>query len=190
MTTLHEEIAVTAELTGTSLSEGAAEIMTTELAAYPRDQVLGALARCRKELKTRLTMAAVIERLDDGRPGPEEAWAMLPMREADTAVWTAEMSQAFGVAIRMIDAGEHVAARMAFKETYTRMVSQARDKRAPVEWHVTLGHDPAGRTGKLKQAVEQGRLSLSDACSYCPELAGPELDLELLPAPAELGRLE
>ena len=75
---LAEALAVTAELTGTELSVAAAKVMATDLAAYPRQQVLGALARCRRELKTRLTMAAVIERLDDGRPGAEEAWAMIP----------------------------------------------------------------------------------------------------------------
>lgn len=172
---LHEEIAVTAELTGTSLSEAAAEIMTTELAAYPLAQVLGALKRCRREVKGRLTMAAVLERLDDGRPGAEEAWAMLPMREGDTAVWTAEMSQAFGVVVSMIDAGELVAARMAFKETYSRLVSQARDARQPVHWMVTLGHDAAGRSGPLLRAVEAGRISHEEAASHCRALPAPDV---------------
>lgn len=175
---LHEEIAVTAELTGTNLSESAAEIMTTELAAYPTGQVLEALKRCRRELKGRLTMAAVLERLDDGRPGAEEAWAMLPLDENSTAAWTAEMSQAFGVVLRMIDAGEMVAARMAFKETYQRLVQQARDAAQPVHWMVTLGHDPAGREGPLIAAVERGRITLKAASDLCPAL--PQIDAEVM----------
>lgn len=177
---LAEEIAITAELTATELSIGAARAMAGELAAYDRAQVLGALRKCRRELKGRLTIAAVLERLDDGRPGAEEAWAMIPMNEFTTSVWTVEMSQAFGVALRLIEAGEVVAARMAFKETYQRMVQQARDKRQPVEWMVTLGHDPGGREGPLLAAVEAGRLTLSDARNYCPALPAPCKQIEML----------
>lgn len=170
---LHEDIAVTAEICGTTMSEAAAELFATELAGYDRQQVTGALRRCRRELKGRLTMAEVLTRLEDGRPGPEEAWAMLPKTEADTAVWTTEMSQAFGVVVAMIDAGELVPARMAFKETYARLVSQARDQRKPAEWHVTLGHDKAGREAKIIEAVIAGRLSQERAQQFVPLTMAP-----------------
>lgn len=176
--TLAEEVAITAELTGTTMSEAAAEVMGIELSAYNRAQVLGALRKCRRELKSRLTIASVIERLDDGRPGSEEAWAMIPMHESATSVWTGEMSQAFGVALRLIESGDVVAARMAFKETYQRMVQQARDKRQAVEWMVTLGHDPGGRERPLLAAVEAGRLTLGDARNYCPALPAPSKQIE------------
>lgn len=170
---LHEDIAVTAELTGTNLSEAAAEVMAVELAAYPREQVIRALSRCRKELKTRLTMAAVIERLDDGRPGAEEAWAILPRSESQTAVWTEEMALAFGVASPLLHAGDPIAARMAFKETYSRLVAEARNERKPVNWTATLGHDPHGREGALAEAVAKGRLSLEHAREFIPGLPAP-----------------
>ena len=167
---LAEALAVTAELTGTDMSVAAAKVMATELAGYDRAQVLGALHKCRRELKGRLTMAAVIERLEDGRPGAEEAWAMIPKTESETTVWTTEASQAFGVAVHLLDAGDKVAARMAFKETYLRMVAQARDAGEPVEWHVSLGHDPRGREGVLAQAVAMGRLTHDRATQFCPAL--------------------
>jgi hypothetical protein len=66
---LSEAVAVTLELTGTTLSEVAARMMADDLARYPEQQVMGALTRCRRELKGRLTIADVISRLDDGRPG-------------------------------------------------------------------------------------------------------------------------
>ena len=49
--------------------------------------------------------AHVIEVLQtkDGYPGADEAWAMLPLTEADTAVWTGEMSQAWGIALGLIE---------------------------------------------------------------------------------------
>lgn len=174
---LAEQIGITAELTGTDMSDGAMRALALELATFDRKQVLGALKQCRRDLKGRLTLAAIIERLDDGRPGPEEAWAMIPMNEDTTSVWTTEMSQAFGVALRLIESGEHVAARMAFKETYQRMVQQARDKRQPVHWMVTLGHAPGGREGPLIQAVEAGRITLDEARSYCPALPAPSADV-------------
>ena len=167
---LVEPLMLTAEVCGTDLSEGAATMIAGELAEYDRNQVMSALRKCRLELKGRLTMAAIIERLDDGRPGAEEAWAMIPYNEATSAVWTTEMAQAFGVALRLVDAGDMVGARMAFKETYLRMVSQARDKGDPVEWTVTLGHDPGGRDVVLMDAVEKGRLTLREARQYSPTL--------------------
>ena len=93
-TSLLKAIAVTAELTGTTQSAAAAEIMAQDLARFPESQVLSALTMCRRELKGRLTIADVIQRLDDGRPGAEEAWAMIPKSEGSTVVWTAEMAHA------------------------------------------------------------------------------------------------
>jgi hypothetical protein len=173
-------LAVTAEITGTDLSQGAAIVMAQELAAYDRGQVLGALKRCRRELRGRLTMAAVIERLDDGRPGPEEAWAMLPTDEASSVVWTDEMAEAFGLVCGMIEDGETVAARMAFKEKYLSLISLARDERKPVNWTPSLGHDPRSRDGALSLAVEKGRLTQSQALAYSPTVSIPMTQYKLL----------
>lgn len=173
MSELSQAIAITAELTGTNFSEGAAEMLAVELSMYDRPQVLGALAKCRRELKSRLTMAAIIERLDDGRPGPEEAWALIPKDESQSAVWTDEMAQAFGVALPLIDGGEIIPARMAFKEAYLRMVAAARDDRTPVNWVVTLGHDKAGRERALESAVSMGRIGHDYAKQFVPELPSP-----------------
>ena len=94
---LLKAIAVTAELTDTDLSEAAARVMAEDLAMYPEKQVLGALIKCRRELKGRLRISDVIERLDDGRPGPEEAWAIIPRSESDSVVWNRDMAEALGV---------------------------------------------------------------------------------------------
>jgi hypothetical protein len=154
---LIEAIAVTAELTGTVMSEAAAKVMAGDLARYPEAQVLEALTRCRRELKGRLTIADVLTRIDDGRPGVEEAWAMCPKSEAESAVWTDEMAQAFGVALALID-NDPIAARMAFKERYTALVKRARDKSVPIRWSATLGHSPDGRETVLLEALRAGRL--------------------------------
>jgi hypothetical protein len=157
--TVLKALAVTAELTGTQLSQGGAKVMASDLSDYPETQVLGALARCRKELRGRLTVADVVSRLEDGRPGPEEAWAMLPFDENQTIVWTEEMAGAWGVALPLISDGDRIAARMAFLETYRSRVAKARDAGICVRWTVSLGHDPRQRAAALEQAARAGRLS-------------------------------
>jgi hypothetical protein len=171
---LLEAVAVTAELCGRVFSEAAARVFVSDLSAYPESQVLGALSRCRKECRGMLTVADVVSRLDDGRPGVEEAWAMLPKNEADSAVWTAETSQAFGVAVGLLDRGDAIAARMAFKESYTRLVQQARDAGKPVQWQVTLGHSESGREAVLLEAAAKGRITLERAREFVPSLPAPD----------------
>lgn len=126
---------------------------------------------------------------DDGRPGAEEAWAAVfsARDEALTTVWTGEMAEAAGVCRSLLVAGDEVAARMAFKESYTRLVSTARAQRIPAAWFATLGHDIAGRDAALLPHIAAGRISNA-------LLAGPSIGLDAamrLPAPegeTETGR--
>jgi len=94
----------------------------------------------------------------------------MPKSESETVVWTGEMGEAFGVAVPLMDRGDMVAARMAFKEKYLRLVSEARDSGKPVVWSATLGHDVTGRSGPITDAVEKGRLSLTVAKGLCYEV--------------------
>lgn len=165
---LLQAIAVTAELCGTNLSEAAAKLMLSDLSDYDEGAALQALSKCRRELKGRLTLAEIVSRIDDGRPGAEEAWAVLPFDEATSVVWTKEMSEAFWIAQPLIDSGEKIAARMAFKEAYLRMVAEAREHREPVKWTVSLGHDQAGRQPILAAAVEKGRITVNHARTLIP----------------------
>lgn len=161
-------LAVTAELTGTDLTPAAARVMVQDLTEWPEEQVLAALRRCRRELKGRLTLAAILERIDDGRPSPDEAWAMVPRDEAASVVWSDEMAEAWGVARPLIDAGDLVAARVAFIEAYRKAVQAARDAGRPVRWRPSLGTDPRGREAAVREAVERGRLSAERARAILP----------------------
>jgi hypothetical protein len=155
---LIKAIAVTAELTGTQLSEAAAKIFAADLSQYPLPQVLAALTRCRREVKGRLVLADVISRIDDGRPGVEEAWAMIPKNEDVSAVWTQEMQAAMLVAGPLLYE-DAVAARMAFKEAYTRECQKARDSGVPVKWQATLGFSQAGREEAQHEAKNRNLIS-------------------------------
>jgi bacterioferritin-associated ferredoxin len=155
---LLEAIAVCAALTQTQMPEAAARAMAEDLARYPHFHVLGALTRCRRELRGRMTLADVIERLDDGRPGPQEAWAIVAptfANEGPTVVWTDEMAEAMGVAQKC---GDVVAARMAFLESYRTLCQRSRDAGAPAHWTPSLGWDKNGRDGPLLDAVAAGKL--------------------------------
>ena len=120
---------------------------------------------------------------DDGRPGAEEAWATVVRAgdEAVTIVWTTETAEAFGIARPLILARDDIGARMAFKESYVRLVSTARERRVPVQWSATLGHDIAGRDAVLLPHVQAGRLSAD-------LLALPAIGLDsVLTLPAPVG---
>ena len=56
-------IAAVAEITGTELSPQAIAMMAGDLAEHPSADVMEALTRCRRELKGRLTLAEILERL-------------------------------------------------------------------------------------------------------------------------------
>lgn len=160
-----QALAVTVELTGTDLSPAAAKVMADDLAQYPEAQVLPALMRCRRELKGRLTIADVLARLDDGRPGPEEAWAMLPKDEHASAFWTDEIREAAAVCHSLIREGETVQARMAFLEKYRTLVQRSRDERIPVKWTFTPGLDRNGREAAILEAAQRGRISAQSAAA-------------------------
>lgn len=175
---LLQAIMVTTELTGTELSQAAANVFAEDLSRYPEHQVLDALTRCRREVKGRLTLADVICRIDDGRPGPEEAWAAIPKSESETVVWTHEMVIAFTAANPLLRDGDKIAARMAFLETYKRELAQSRNNSLPVSWRVCLGHDPGARDDVVKIAYEVGKLTYKQMYEALPHL---HLEKKLLP---------
>lgn len=170
---LIKALAVTAKVMGTMLDEDAARMFADDLSAYPLPQVMAALSKCRREVKGRLTVSDVVSRLADGRPGAEEAWAMLPKSENDSVVWCEEMAKAFGVAGPLLAEGDAIAARMAFKEAYTQAVSTARDNAVPVKWSLSMGHDKSGRAQAVRAAADAGRIGSEKALAMLQNI-GPE----------------
>lgn len=163
-----QALVVTGEVCGANLSEAAVEIMLHDLAEYPERTVLAALADCRKTLTGRFSMAAIIERIkaQDGRPGAEEAWAMLPKGEDESVAWTDEMRFAWGVAYPLLKEGDKIGARMAFKEAYTRRLAESRAAGTPANWEVSLGRDPQLREVALQRAVTAGYIGQEHAVKF------------------------
>jgi hypothetical protein len=171
--TVIEAIAVTAELTGTTMTGQAMAVMARELmAAYPEEAILGALSRCRRQLSGRLTPHAVIERImaRDGRPPANEAWAIAlsGYDEARTVVMNAEIAEAMAIARPIMQEGDEVGARMAFRDAYERIVVENREANVPVKWFPSIGYDPHGREVELNRAVAQGRLSQEQVAGFLP----------------------
>jgi hypothetical protein len=168
MEKLCKAVAVTAELMGTDLSESAARVFIEDLERYPEQMVLGALTRCRREVKGKLTLVDVISRMDDGRPGAEEAWAACPKDEGSSAVFSAEQSKAFFAALPQLEAGDPIAARMTFKEVYTAECARARDAGEAPKWTPSLGHNPETRSPVLREALDKGRISHAQVLKLLP----------------------
>lgn len=133
------------------------------------------------------TPADLIAQLDamhsDGRPGAEEAWAMVPTSEDQTVVWTNEMAEAYGICAPLLNAGDRIGARMAFREAYERIVGQAKRLGHRPRWEPSLGSNVEMRKQALKLAVQQGKLTSEAAFDACPALPLPDSHRVALPAP-------
>lgn len=175
------------------LTEGQVAMFFRALADHPLDHVRAALdAHVRDAQRGRFppTPADVIAQLqavqrDDRRPGSEEAWAIAlrATDEAATVVWTEEIAQAWAVALPVLDARDQVGARMAFREAYDRLVTDARADRKPARWSASLGWDEQQRAQAIGHAVQLGYLPREEL------LALPAPKLALAPRPGVRAKL-
>src|SRR5512144_689854 len=191
--TLLQAVMVTAELCGYPFtSESVATVFIEDLAGYLEPRVLAALKRCRLEHKGRLTVADVLSRIEDGRPGVETAWAQIAtlQDERKSLVWCEEMRLAWAAALPLLERGDAIAARMAFKEEYTRLLTSARQERTPPQWTLTPGSDPDHRGQVVTEAAAQGLISAEYAVKLLPYQQPPTpAGQALLEAAAPLRRL-
>lgn len=151
-----------------TVSPAAKALFFSDMKRYPLDLVISALAAHRADGergKFTPTPADLIYQIDqhtkrDTRPGAEEAWAtaLLSRDESATVVWTQETATAFGICSSVLATGDEVGARMAFKEAYARLVSEARKNCVQANWVTSLGWDIEQRKTVLKSAVIAGLL--------------------------------
>jgi len=180
MRKLLEGIAATAEIMGREISPEAAMVMAQDLAQYPANVVVQALANLRRDAKARFSTGAIIEQIEklqpDGRPGADEAWAMIPKDEDASAVMTQEMADALRFAQPLLDEGDKIAARMAFKDAYSRIVEQNKLAGRKPSWFPSLGQSKEGRDAALAEGVRLGRLGADHAIGLlAPDKIAPML---------------
>lgn len=163
-------IKATVELCGVVMSDAAAELFVEDISGYPEHQVIDALARCRREVRGKLTPKDVIDRLNDGRPSPDEAWALVPKSEADSVVWTDEMAHAWSIAAPAWMDGDRAGAARAFRESYIKAVSKNRDMRVQPQWSVSLGDDRHQAYNVIEAALRNRQISIDTALHAVPDL--------------------
>lgn len=169
-------ICATAEILGHALSAEAAELMAEDLSGYSAVVVADALRACRRELTGKLSLAAILQRVQraDGRPEPDEAWAIALQAgdEQQTVVMTEEISQALAAARPVLSAGDKIGGRRTFIVAYERLLTSSRAAGAGVRWFVSLGHDQQHRLHAIEEAGRLGQL--------------PQDEVERLAAPIRL----
>lgn len=152
--------------------ETVVDIWLSVLAPYSLQQVKQALRYHVSKSKFAPKPADIIEIINqqDGRPSSDEAWpiALQAADEAATAVWTAEIEQAWFHCYPVFEQGDEVGARMTFRQHYDRLVNDARASSIPVRWSVSLGHDPDLRRNALEHAEKQGLISHERAENLLP----------------------
>ncbi|MDI2589844.1 hypothetical protein POF45_00155 [Pseudomonas sp. 681] len=176
---LASAIIATAEAMGQEMNPGTAAMMAEDLCAYSVPVVRAALKACRLEVKGRLCMADILQRVQsyDGRPGKDEAWsiALTGSDEFETVVMTAEIRQAMVAAQPVLSRRDVVGARMAFNSAYERLVSAARAEAKPTTWSVSLGLDPARRVTAIESAVRMQLITQQAGTQYLADLRIPPI---------------
>lgn len=175
-------------LKGKTLPATGKAIFFRAMAKYPLEAVRAAIDAhvCDPERGQYLPQPAdLIARIHgragtDGRLGADEAWAraLLGLGESETVVTTPEIMEAFSVARAVLDGGDEVGARMAFKDAYHRIVTEARAAGKPVVWQASLGWDPTKREGALREAVSAGLLPAPKAAAMLPPPAPKKTEID------------
>jgi len=175
---INDQLTILAEAFGETLTEQRQEIYCGGLAKIPQNQLQIAFRRARYELKwfpklaeLRALAGALPDAPNDGRPGPEEAWARMPKGrhlEDDSVVWCEEERAAYAACRSLLLDGDQIGARMAFKERYERELTEARSQERPARWTMSAGYDIEHRLSTLADAVQENRMSLSGALNFVP----------------------
>ena len=171
-----DQVAALGLALGDDVSPQRLVLYASDLCDLPRERLVEAFARARKEYEyPKLPPIAFIRRLagagpaSDGRPGLEEAWARMPKGERmedDSVVWCEEERIAYGACRSLLLEGDLIGARMAFKERYEKELAEARSMGTPVQWSMSAGYDVEHRLSALASAVQQKRLSLDAALNF------------------------
>jgi len=170
-TNMIKKLAVTWRLCGgVELDQPTQEALVAVLDEYAPNAVSVALDKCLRECRGRITIGDVTSRIDDGRPGANEAWAQIPIGESDAVVWSDEMAQAYGIAGAVM-VTDRIAGRVAFIEAYERLCAAARHCKTAVNWTFSPGRSHAANEAALTKAVNLGRFTAAEARRLEPGLS-------------------
>lgn len=170
------------EQAGASVTATAIELAFEALHEYPIHDIRRALTMhmrdpSRGRFPPKVADVISILRPTDASdwPSSDEAWAICvrSFDEMDTVIVTDEIMQAREASQAVMDLGDEVGARMAFRECYDRAVSAARFSGHRPRWWVSNGADPEMRARRVTEAVRIGRL----AKEHLQFLPGPAMGI-------------
>jgi len=104
-------------------------------------------------------IVAQMEKWKPQRISADEAWTMVPADESETIVWTDEIAEAHAIAAKEHD---RVAARMAFKSAYERIVERNKARNIFPKWVISEGWCAEKRFKAVTDALRLGRLNEQD----------------------------
>lgn len=150
--------------------ENVKSVWADELGGMTRDELLAGLNGCKMK-DWPPTLPEFIKLCNanapGGHPSANEAWALVlaSQDESDTVVWTEQIAEAAGAAQPVLDAGDEVGARMAFRDAYERILRERQEK---PRWFASLGTDAGRRAAALDKAVRAGLLTQQHATGLLP----------------------
>jgi hypothetical protein len=163
------------------------------LGAFDITQVRAAcLQHIAQEARYAPTIGNLLEILNAGakvgRLGAEEAWAIAVKAcdERETVMLTDQIAEAWGICKPIMDLGDEVGARMAFKEAYQRLSASST---GPVKWWPSIGNDPHKRDAALSEAKRLGLLPAPQVAALLPPAVRMGQD-DLPPSPEGLRKLK
>jgi hypothetical protein len=145
---------------GKVLSTPAMQLVIEALNEYPLDTLLAAIKKHVQTARFAPVPNDIIELIashsGSKHLSADEAWviALNSFDEFETVVWTREIAEARSIACSIYLSGDTIAARMAFKEAYNRIVKTAGEPK----WFVNVGFDAARRADAVKEAILLKRL--------------------------------
>lgn len=170
MSTVAENIQITAEVCGNPLSPQAVVMMVQDLKKYNEADVLSALAKCRRTLKGRLTLASIIENIQADLPSADELFTQIAeycLDESRTFILPELAFKALestnGGIYQALHAGDRIGARMAFKNAYDRL---SNEHAGPMAYSVRIGTDKQQARIAINQAKTRGLINDIQADEY------------------------
>lgn len=142
----------------------ALNLIFEDLIEYPLEIVIYALRMHRKTDKFAPTVSDIERIIKDNyglnHPTADEAWAVVleSLDENKTVVWTQQMAEARAIAWNVYEESGLIAARMTFKEAYSRILKATH---TPPRWDVCFGADKNDRIRVVEKAVLKNLLPKS-----------------------------
>jgi hypothetical protein len=175
------------EVMGQDMSEAGLMMMATRLHRFDYEGVMKSISSCVEECRYKITLADIIQRIDDGRPSPEKAWQEVQhLTEDDSKVLTTEQNAAFCMVSTSLidgDTSSKIAARQTFLQEYQRMCKESRDEGKPVEYFLARAnrdHDGAKALEAVTLALSENKLPKVAAVKMLPQHKEQILQIPML----------